>query len=155
MGREQKFYFLPVLVHKNPSAMVYHNEFCIHYPWLTDRCGEHWAIVQRDRVFLVPVDERGDELNRLQPAFIAVEPFKVEGGLGGRLGDLDGKYIVRPRDDFFHLTMEELDKKRYGADAGWVEAVFGRGRQENDAGEPAGGQVVLDLRSGLLERRDS
>lgn len=150
---EKKSYFLPVFVIQNPAPTVFPGERVIQYPWFTDRCGQHWAIVQAARV--IEGDEcllRANQIHGLKPALIRVDVFEIDGGLAGRLGDIDGKFIARRREDFLYLTLEEsIEKLR---DADWVKSFFGNEGQPDQTGGSAEG-LVFDLQAGLLKRKDA
>ena len=152
MTDKKKFYFLPIFVIKDPPGTVYPEERYIHYPWFEDRSGEHWAIVRSyDIVEGEECLSRGDELNNLKPALISVKLRKIaDGRTVGFLGDLDEKWIARPRGEFLHLSQQEaIEKLR---DPNWVRSVFGEAREATESAR-ADEVLILDLQTGLLKRR--
>ena len=147
-----RYHFLPVFVMKNPAAAVFPTERAVYYPWFTDRCGEHWAIVNDGENRIIEGGEcllRGDDLNDLTPALLMVglRQGEEKGVVLAVLGDLDGKYIVRKIEDLFHMSAGEATEKL--RDAEWVQRTFGLPKDK-----PANpyGPLAVDSRDGLLKQ---
>ena len=149
--RNKKFCFLPVFVHLNsPAIVLLPDERYIIFSWQEDGSSANFTIVSANAVIEASesVKCKGNELNTLRPALLAVSVGYIK-GLGWRayLGDIDGGALnLKSRESLPLLTVAEA--RSLLSDEKWIEKTY---RLELPKAE--GGELVIHMASGLFKTR--
>ena len=149
--KNEKFHFLPVLVHLNsPAIVLSSDERYVIYSWKGDGSEADCTIAWADAVIEASESVRwkGNELNTLRPALLAVSIGYVK-GLGWRvyLGDFDQRAInLKSRQSLPVLTVAEA--KTFLSDEKWIAENY---RLELPKAKE--GKLVINTASGLFEKR--